>query len=130
MDVKTAVLHGDLDKNPRRPYGTPEGFQVKWKDDYVCRLQKGLYGLKHAQKQWSDLAHRGGAVSGNQDCKMWWPCLSTEVEFVAATEAAKKLLWLESRQLFVDSRRTSNKSSTFGMMAALAFQGRFDGGDS
>ncbi|GKB50538.1 retrovirus-related pol polyprotein from transposon TNT 1-94, partial [Tanacetum coccineum] len=30
----------------------PEGFQVKGKEDYVCRLQKSLYGLKQAPRQW------------------------------------------------------------------------------
>ncbi|KAJ0939366.1 putative RNA-directed DNA polymerase [Helianthus annuus] len=30
----------------------PEGFQVKGKEDYVCKLQKSLYGLKQAPRQW------------------------------------------------------------------------------
>nr|GEV93966.1 hypothetical protein [Tanacetum cinerariifolium] len=40
MDVKTAFLHGDLDKKIYREQ--PEGFQVKGKEDYVCRLQKSF----------------------------------------------------------------------------------------
>ena len=50
MDVKTTFLHGDLDKEIYMEQ--PEGFQVKGKEDYVCRLQKSLYGLKQAPRQW------------------------------------------------------------------------------
>ncbi|GKB60954.1 putative RNA-directed DNA polymerase, partial [Tanacetum coccineum] len=38
MDVKTAFLHGDLDKEIY--IEQPEGFQVKGKEGYACRLQK------------------------------------------------------------------------------------------
>ncbi|CAM8895410.1 unnamed protein product [Rhodiola kirilowii] len=48
MDVKTAFLHGDLDKEIYMEQ--PEGFQVKGKEDDMCRLQKSLYGLKQAAK--------------------------------------------------------------------------------
>ncbi|CAM8959508.1 unnamed protein product [Rhodiola kirilowii] len=50
MDVKTAFLHGDLDKEIYMEQ--PEGFQVEGKKDYVCTLQKSLYGLKQAPRQW------------------------------------------------------------------------------
>ena len=30
----------------------PEGFRVRGKEDYVCRLKKILYGLKQAPRQW------------------------------------------------------------------------------
>ncbi|GJR63815.1 ulp1 protease family, C-terminal catalytic domain-containing protein [Tanacetum coccineum] len=50
MDVKTAFLHGDLDKEIYMEQ--PEDFWVKGKEGYVCRLQKSLYGLKQAPTQW------------------------------------------------------------------------------
>ena len=50
MDVKIVFLHGDLEKEIYMEQ--PEGFLVKGKEDYVCRLKKSLYGLKQAPRQW------------------------------------------------------------------------------
>jgi len=50
MDVKTTFLHGDLEEGIYMEQ--PEGFLVKDKEDYVCRLKKSLYGLKQAPRQW------------------------------------------------------------------------------
>ena len=30
----------------------PQGYEVKGKDNLVCRLKKSLYGLKQAPRQW------------------------------------------------------------------------------
>ena len=49
LDVKTAFLHGDLEELYMHQ---PEGFQVRGKEDMVCRLKKSLYGLKQAPRQW------------------------------------------------------------------------------
>ena len=46
MNIKTAFLHGDLDKEIYMEQ--PEGFIVKGKENYVCKLKKSLYGLKQA----------------------------------------------------------------------------------
>ena len=50
IDVKIAFLHGHLEEEIY--IEQPEGFQVKGKEDYVCRLKKSLYDLKQAPRQW------------------------------------------------------------------------------
>jgi transposase InsO family protein len=52
MDVKTAYLNGILDKDIYMEQ--PEGFVVAGKEDKVCRLKKGLYGLKQAGRAWHE----------------------------------------------------------------------------
>jgi hypothetical protein len=50
MGVKTAFLNREFEEEI---YMTrPDGFVVKGQEDKVCKLQKFLYGLKYAPKQW------------------------------------------------------------------------------
>jgi hypothetical protein len=44
IDVKTTFLHGDLEEEIYMQQ--PQGYEVKEKDNLVCRLKKILYGLK------------------------------------------------------------------------------------
>ncbi|MCI46665.1 putative gag-pol polyprotein, partial [Trifolium medium] len=41
MDMKTAFLYGDLEEEIYMKH--PDGFQVKGKEDHMCRLRKSLY---------------------------------------------------------------------------------------
>jgi Reverse transcriptase (RNA-dependent DNA polymerase) len=46
MDINTVFLNSDLDEIVY--VEQPEGFVVPGKEDYVCLLQKVLYGLKQS----------------------------------------------------------------------------------
>ena len=50
MDVRTVFLNEDLveDVNMSQPIG----FEEVGKDHMVCKLQKSIYGLKQASRQW------------------------------------------------------------------------------
>lgn len=69
MDVKSAYLNGDLEEEIYMEQ--PEGFTVPGKEDYVCRLNKSLYGLKQAGRTWHKrmdiVLHDSGFVSLDSD---------------------------------------------------------------
>jgi hypothetical protein len=48
MDVKTAFLNGELEKEIYMDQ--PDGFIANSQEDKVCKLLKSLYGLKQAPK--------------------------------------------------------------------------------
>ena len=50
LDVKTAFLHGDLEKDIYMIQ--PEVFIVQGQENLVCKLRKSLYGLKQDPRQW------------------------------------------------------------------------------
>ena len=50
LDVKTAFLHGDLEKDLYMIQ--LEGFIVQGQENLVCKLRKSLYSLKQAPRQW------------------------------------------------------------------------------
>jgi hypothetical protein len=50
LDVKTTFLHWDLEEDIYMQQ--PWGYEVKGKENLVCRLKKRLYGLMKDPRQW------------------------------------------------------------------------------
>lgn len=51
LDVKTAFLYGEVAEELY--ISQPEGFIVDGQESLVCRLHKGLYGLKQSSRLWN-----------------------------------------------------------------------------
>ena len=49
MDIKTAFLNGNLEKNVY--IAQPKDFVVEGKERMGCSLKKSIYGLKQASRQ-------------------------------------------------------------------------------
>jgi hypothetical protein len=50
MDVKTTILHGDLEEKIYMKQ--PKGFAMKRKKGLVCKMKNSLYGLKKTPRMW------------------------------------------------------------------------------
>lgn len=55
LDVKAAYLYADLDTNIFMKQ--PQGFEDAKKPEYVCKLNKALYGLHQSGRQWFKEIH-------------------------------------------------------------------------
>lgn len=53
IDIKTAFLYGLLPDNETQYMEQPEGFEEPGKEDFVWKLQRGLYGMKQAGRIWN-----------------------------------------------------------------------------
>ena len=53
MDVTTAFLNGELKEEQYMKQ--PEGYEVKGKENLVCRLKKSIYGLKQSPRCWNSV---------------------------------------------------------------------------
>ena len=67
MDVKTAFLNGDIEETIYMMQ--PENFVSGDSKSMVCKLNKSIYGLKQASRQWYYKFHQ--VITS-------WFCLATE----------------------------------------------------
>ena len=56
MDVKSAYLNGEIDTDIY--IEQPQLFEERNKAQWVCKLKKGLYGLKQAGRIWHETLHK------------------------------------------------------------------------
>ena len=57
FDVKQAFLHGILKPDEVQFMAQPKGFEVEEKEDWVWRVEKGLYGMHQAGHIWNKTMH-------------------------------------------------------------------------
>ncbi|GJZ33485.1 retrovirus-related pol polyprotein from transposon TNT 1-94 [Tanacetum coccineum] len=83
MDVKSAFLNGKLKEEVY--VKQPPGFESSEFPDYVCKLDKALYGQKQAPK----------ALSAKKQNSVAMPL--AENEYVAAAGCCASILWIKSQ---------------------------------
>ncbi|KMQ89570.1 retrovirus-related gag-pol polyprotein [Lasius niger] len=71
LDAKTAFLNGKLEQSIYMKQ--PPGFNADNEENLVCKLKKGIYGLKQAARLWNDEVHKaliniGFERSKNDNC--------------------------------------------------------------
>jgi hypothetical protein len=53
LDIKTAFLHGVLDKKEIQYMWQPKGFDELGKEDWIWEVIKGLYSIKQGGRVWN-----------------------------------------------------------------------------
>jgi hypothetical protein len=73
MDIKSTFLNGELEEEVY--IEQLERFQLSKNADYVCKLKKALYGLKHAPRAWysrlDKYLHQAGFRKGSADNNLY-----------------------------------------------------------
>jgi histone deacetylase 1/2 len=81
LDISNAFLHGTLEETAYMRQ--PPGFEDERHPEYVCKLQKSIYGLKQSPRAWysrlSDKLHPLGFQAAKTDTSLFvfcQPCLT------------------------------------------------------
>lgn len=102
LDVKTAFLNGKLSETIYMKQ--PPGFENQNKN-LVCRLKRGIYGLKQAAKLWNDEIHRALTSKGFERSKAD-PCLYS---MNMNGEMVYVLIYVDDMAIVAKSTQTMNK---------------------
>ena len=85
MDAVTAFLQGDL--NDDIFIQQPELFEVRGQENKVCKLNKAMYGLKQAGRQWNLKLHQAfieiGLNQSKRDECIYYLCKDNKIVIVA-----------------------------------------------
>jgi ATP-binding cassette subfamily B (MDR/TAP) protein 1 len=80
LDVKTAFLNGKL--NETIYMSLPDGLNIESKENKVCHLQKSVYGLKQASRNWNEESTRTSLVLAISKVRMT-PVYTTSIVKIA-----------------------------------------------